>query len=84
MRQTRTYVELDLPRAVWDLIHAKLDAAGYEHAIDMQNMTLDMQGIGIIVSDCPDGCRGSGREMIDRGHGDVADIPCSLCTPQFK
>jgi hypothetical protein len=47
MRQTHTYVTMDVPKAVYDIIREKLLAAGYEHAVDDREGELDMHGIAL-------------------------------------
>jgi hypothetical protein len=77
-----TYSTLDIPRVVWDTIVIKLQSVGHNQAIDFNNNTIDMHGLALTIKDC-DACKGSGREMINYGHGSVNDIPCSVCTPTF-
>lgn len=47
---TKTYVELPVPREVWELIWSKLNDAGYDHAIDNDDGLLFMDGIALVVS----------------------------------
>lgn len=46
IRQTHTFVELDISPAAYDEIRAKLEAAGYEHAFI--GSVIDMHGIGLV------------------------------------
>lgn len=48
-RSTRTYVELPVPREVWELIWSKLNDAGYDHAIDNDEGVIDMHGLALVV-----------------------------------
>lgn len=43
---THTFVELELSRAAYDEIAAKLREAGYDHAF-MEDGAIDMHGMGI-------------------------------------
>lgn len=51
VRGTRTYVELPVPREVWELIWSKLNDAGYDHAIDNDEGVIDMHGLALVVED---------------------------------
>lgn len=46
MRSTHTYAILEVSQEAYDEIHAKLKAAGYQHAF-MDGNVIDMAGIGI-------------------------------------
>ena len=46
MRSTHTYAELEVSELVYDEIRRKLEAAGYDHAL--QDGTIDMHGIGLV------------------------------------
>ena len=46
IRQTHTYVELEISRAAWDEIAGQLRAAGYGHAF-VDEETIDMSGIAV-------------------------------------
>lgn len=50
---THTYTELEVSRAVYDEIAAKLREAGYDHAFmresSMTEPTIDMHGIGLVL-----------------------------------
>lgn len=68
MTATHTYALMEVPPSVFELIKAQLLAAGYEHAICMQDgerTMLDMDGIAIVAEDLDD----SERAIIltDRG-----------------
>lgn len=49
VRSTRTYVELPVPREVWELIWSKLNDSGYDHAIDNDEGVIDMHGLALVV-----------------------------------
>jgi hypothetical protein len=54
MRQTHTYVTLDVSRAVFDEVKAKLEAAGYFQAFDLKDgevVQIDMHGLALTVED---------------------------------
>jgi hypothetical protein len=40
---------MEVPKEVWKLIRIKLRDAGYDHAIDNDEGTLDMHGIALVV-----------------------------------
>lgn len=69
IRQTHTYVELELSAAAYDEIARTLRAAGYDHAF-MDDGTIDMHGIGVtaLCSYCPsaggacESCMNTGRQ----------------------
>ena len=46
LRQTHTYVELELSPAAYDEITAKLREAGYDHAF-MDDGEIDMHGLAV-------------------------------------
>ncbi len=51
---TYTYVVLDLSKAAFDEIKAKLAAAGYEHAFHQDSergLVIDMNGLAVAVED---------------------------------
>lgn len=56
MRSTHTFVELEVSAEAYDEIRAKLDAAGYDHALVPfeEGVTLDMHGIGLTRKRPPD------------------------------
>lgn len=48
---THTFAELDVPRVFYDSVRAQLIAAGYEHALDIddpENGPIDMHGIALV------------------------------------
>lgn len=49
IKQTHTYVMLELSKAAYDEIAKKLRDAGYDHAFihDDDGCTIDMHGIGV-------------------------------------
>lgn len=54
---THTYTTLQVSRSAFDEIAAKLSAAGYEHAFDVDahsEPVIDMHGIGLISHDASD------------------------------
>lgn len=51
LRQTHTYATLEVTPATFDEIAAKLRAAGYDHAFDLEERVIDMQGIGVMKSE---------------------------------
>lgn len=56
-RITHTYVVLEVSKAAYDEIHAKLKAAGYDHAFHLEyghGIVMDMQGIAIANEEWPD------------------------------
>jgi hypothetical protein len=46
IRQTRTYVTLEVPPLFWQFVKRKLEEAGYNHAI-MEDGEIDMHGIAL-------------------------------------
>jgi hypothetical protein len=48
LRQTRTYVTMDVPPELYDLVRQKLLDAGYGHAVDDKEGELDMHGIALV------------------------------------
>lgn len=57
MTSTYTYVEMEIPADLHELIRKKLEQAGYDHAIlegPDGRITLDMRGVGLVPED-PDG-----------------------------
>lgn len=48
IRQTHTYVELELSKAAYDEIAARLHDAGYEHAFQLDGV-IDMHGIAVVL-----------------------------------
>jgi hypothetical protein len=51
LRQTHTYVTMDVPKVFYDLVREKLLAAGYDHAVDDKEGELDMHGLALVRSD---------------------------------
>ncbi len=49
---THTYALMEVSRAAFDEIKAKLLAAGYDHAVHDDGATLDMHGIALVVDPC--------------------------------
>lgn len=47
LRQTHTYVELEISKAAYDEIAGKLKAAGYDHVF-MEDGAIDMHGLALI------------------------------------
>lgn len=47
IRQTHTYVTMEVSRAAYKEIYNKMEAAGYEHAINDEG-EIDMHGIAIV------------------------------------
>lgn len=50
LRQTRTYVILEISQAAYDEIKAKLEEAGYQHTFHESNehgLVIDMHGIAL-------------------------------------
>jgi hypothetical protein len=47
LTHTHTYVTMDVPADLYDIVRAKLLAASYEHAIDDKDGLLIMQGIAL-------------------------------------
>lgn len=47
LRTTHTFVLLDVPYEMYNLVREKLIAAGYDHAVDDTEKTLDMHGIAL-------------------------------------
>jgi hypothetical protein len=47
MRVTHTYVTLEISRAAFDEIKAKLEAADYQHAFNQDGTEIDMNGIAV-------------------------------------
>ena len=47
MRSTYTYVTMELSQAAYDEIRTKMEAAGYQHAIEKDG-TIDMHGLAVI------------------------------------
>lgn len=45
---TYTVATMPVPAAVWEMIRAKLKEAGYSHAIDEREGTLDMTHIALV------------------------------------
>lgn len=50
MRSTYTYVLMEIPKKLYELVRAKMEAAGYSHAINNEG-EVDMHGIALV----PDG-----------------------------
>lgn len=48
LRQTHTYVELSVPKEVFEYVWIKLDEAGYQHALDEKEKAIDMQGLALV------------------------------------
>lgn len=46
----KTYVELAVPREVWELVWSALNDAGYDHATDNDDGLLLMDGIAPVVA----------------------------------
>lgn len=46
VRQTHTYVELELSQSAYDEVRRKLAEAGYDHAF-MDDGAIDMHGLGV-------------------------------------
>jgi hypothetical protein len=55
IRQTHTFVVLEISQAAFDEIKAKLEAAGYQHAFneDEDGLKIDMQGIAVAAEKPP-------------------------------
>jgi hypothetical protein len=47
IRQTRTTVELAIPRTAWEFISKALREAGYDHAFHSEGELIDMHGISV-------------------------------------
>jgi hypothetical protein len=77
-----TYSTLDIPRVVWDIMLKTLQEVNCAHTIDFDTNTIDMHGLALTIKNC-DICKGSGRETINYGHGNVNNITCSVCTPKL-
>lgn len=50
-RSTHTYATLEISASAYDEIAEKLRAAGYEHAFDLPEGAIDMQGVGVLRGD---------------------------------
>lgn len=50
MRSTHTYAIMEVPREVFEVVKAKLEDAGYQHAIH-DGDTLDMHGVALRVAE---------------------------------
>lgn len=48
---TYTYAELEVSRATYEEVRAKLDAAGYGHAINPRTGAIDMHGLALVRSE---------------------------------
>lgn len=48
VRQTHTYVTMDVPAELRALVRQKLLDAGYDHAVDDKAGELDMHGIALV------------------------------------
>lgn len=59
IRSTYTVVELEVPAEFYALVRDRLLAAGYTHAIDDDERTLDMRGIALTHADLGDPVEGS-------------------------
>lgn len=53
MRQTHTYVTLDIPREFFELVRQRMDDAGYDHLLikeaDGKVVRIDMHGIALVL-----------------------------------
>ncbi len=47
LRQTRTYVTMEVPRELYDIVRQKLLDASYANAVDDEEHELDMHGIAL-------------------------------------
>jgi len=61
IRQTHTFALLELSPAAYGEIRYKLEQAGYQHAFieDDGKPIIDMQGIGVTMSDASPGTDGT-------------------------
>jgi len=48
MRTTHTYVTMEVPKELHDLVRANMEAAGYQHAINDEG-EIDMHGIALVA-----------------------------------
>lgn len=78
MRSTYTYVLLDVSPAAYREIRAKLEAAGYDHAIDGEH--LDMHGIALNCDPLFDLCSTCGHPKADHDSGSrTSPARCLAC-----
>lgn len=55
IRQTHTYVTMDVPVEFYNYVRKRLLDAGYDHAVNDEQHELDMHGIALVKTETVDG-----------------------------